>query len=369
MDGKRRYFDRSTEGPVLGLVLAAVMTALFAQFETDTGSDRTASLDLPEFNPVETALAEEGAAPPPRPGTEPQMDPSRQTAYRNTEIELPDLDRPDFRNIEILAPASTRDLQNNFARVDYKLAEVREGRAEVPRLYVTGLPRDLDNLSSVDDKKRAFLRSVLPLVLLANQEIEAKREHMIELLERQQAGGVLDAEARAWLDELARQYGVEDGNTDILKRRVDVLPVSLALAQAIVESGWGTSRFAVEGNALFGQRSWGESTEALIPDRDRSVRVRAFEDLMDSVRAYMHNLNTHPAYREFRRNRAETVARKDTVDGYDLAANLEDYAEINNYVEKLRGLIRSNRLQELEEARLDDGGSFYARLHSFETRR
>lgn len=354
---------------MLGLVLAVSMTALFAQFETGTGSDQTASLDLPELNPVETALADDEPAPPPRPGTEPQMDPSRQTANRNTKIELPDLNRPDLRNIEILAPASTKDLQNNFARVDYRLAEVREGRAQVPRLYVTGLPRDLDNLSSVDDKKRAFLRSVLPLVLLANQEIENKRAHMLELLERQEAGDVLDAEAQAWLEELARQYGVEDGSPDALKRRVDVLPVSLALAQAIVESGWGTSRFAVEGNALFGQRTWGESAKTLIPAKDRSVRVRAFEDLMDSVRAYMHNLNTHPAYKEFRRHRAKTVARKDTIDGYDLAASLEDYAEINNYVEKLRGLIRSNRLQELEKARLDNGGSFYARLRSFETRR
>lgn len=367
---------------MLGLVLAAGMTALFAQFEADEGPGQTAALDLPDLSPVDSAQAEDMAAenmaaenmadgmkPSARAGSQARLAPSRQTAHRSSAIALPDLGNPDFSNIEILAPASTLDLQSNFARIDYKLAEVREGRAEVPRLYVTGLPRDLDELPSVDDKKRAFIRSVLPLVLLANQEIEQKREHMLELFAHRDAGAALTREERDWLAKLAEQYGVEDSNRDTLKHRVNVIPVSLALAQAIVESGWGTSRFAVEGNALYGQRIWGEAAQALIPKSDRSVRVRAFEDLMESVRAYMHNLNTHPVYAGFRRQRAVAVTQDNTMNGYDLAANLEDYAEINNYVGKLRGLIRSNQLQELEEARLDEVGSFYVRLRSFEARR
>ncbi|MGM0559470.1 MAG: glucosaminidase domain-containing protein [Pseudomonadota bacterium] len=367
MDGIRRWFGRGTEGPVLGLVLAVGLTALFAQFETGQDSGMTAGLDLPSINPVDSAQAQETE--PASKSGEPVRDPERQTARRGPVIELPDLTQPDFRNIEVVAPASTKDLQSNFERIDYRLSDVREGQAEVPRVYVTGLPRDLDELSSVDDKKRAFIRSILPLVLLANQEIEEKRSHMLALFDKREAGETLEAGEQAWLDELGEQYGVEDSNPEALKRRVDVVPVSLALAQAIVESGWGTSRFALEGNALFGQRTWGKASQALVPKSDRAVRVQAFEDLMASVRSYMHNLNTHAAYRGFRHQRAEAVARKDTLDGYDLAAQLEAYAEINNYVGKLRGLIRSNDLRELEAARLDESSSFYARLRAFETGR
>lgn len=352
---------------MLGLLVAVALTALFASFETGPESRQTAGLDLPSISPVDSAQAQE--AEPASARGEPAIDTARQTASRGHGAELPDLTDPDFRNIEVVAPASTKDLKNNFERIDYRLSDVREGQAEVPRVYVTGLPRDLDELSSVDDKKRAFIRSILPLVLLANQEIEQKRTHMLALLEKRADDESLSAGEQSWLDELGEQYGVEDSNPEALKRRVDVIPVSLALAQAIVESGWGTSRFALEGNALFGQRTWSNASQALVPKVDRSVRVQSFEDLMASVRSYMHNLNTHPAYRSFRHQRAQAVERKDTLDGYELAANLEAYAEINNYVEKLRGLIRANDLRALETARLDDSSSFYARLRAFETRR
>jgi Bax protein len=256
------------------------------------------------------------------------------------------------REMDVVAASSVADLNDAFERASFELSEVRGGTAAVPRLYVTGLPQDLHVVQQIDGRKRAFLRAVLPLVLLANEELRERRQLLKEILALRRQGDPLSVDDRAWLSAAAEHYKADPGDSEELLRRIDEVPVSLALAQAIVESGWGTSRFAREGNALFGQRAGAGSDNGMTARDASEVRVASFADLMDSVRSYMHNLNTHRAYRKLRSLRAEQRDRGIAPQGYHLAGALSRYADVDDYIGKLRGLIEGNQLAELENARL-----------------
>jgi Bax protein len=191
-------------------------------------------------------------------------------------------------------------LQAVFENLDYDLETVRRDGATVPRVYVTALPDDLSQVAPTEKRKALFLSTVLPLVLMANEELRILRARIQTLSD--QARPSEDDEA--WLDRVRARYGVvPDQGIDELLRRADEVPVSLALAQSIEESGWGTSRFARIGNALFGQRTWGKTASGVVPtgrDEHQTFRVRSYMNLMGAVRSYMHNLNTHPAYAALR---------------------------------------------------------------------
>lgn len=162
---------------------------------------------------------------------------------------------------------------------------------------------------------------------------------------------------RSWLERLAARYETQPDRLDLLLRRVDTVPVSLAMAQAAIESGWGTSRFALHGNAIFGQWTTAEG-KGLVPsarEEGKTHKVRSFNRLSDSVSAYLLNLNTHPAYAEFREMRQEARRRGETPDGQMLAGGLEAYSEKGGeYVELLRNMIRVNRLGAFDDAFLGD---------------
>lgn len=268
-------------------------------------------------------------------------------------------ERPAAPPLALLAPRSAAELDRLFRFRGFSLDAVAAGRSAVPRLYVLGLPSDLGRLDSVEARKALFLGSVLPLVLLANEEVREQRERLLVLRSLLEAGDTLTVADAAWLSALAMHYRLEEEDLEELTLRVAEVPVSLALAQAVVESGWGTSRLSREGNALFGQRAWGESAFELPVAGGGREGFRSFADLMGSVRAYLHNLNTHGRYREFRLRRAEMQATQDALDGLGLASTLERYAEAPNYAGFLRSVIRSNGLQALEGARLG-GGLFTA---------
>ena len=202
-----------------------------------------------------------------------------------------------------------------------------------------------------DAQKQSFINLVLPMILAANDELLQRREAVLEAVQ---------AHDRDKLDQWAVLYRVEVeklDNTELaerLLRRVDTIPVALALAQAAVESGWGTSRFARQGNALFGQWAWTETAgmRPLAASNDRAV-VRSFGSLLESVRAYMHNLNTHENYKRFRDARYRLKPQTEAVKAPRLAAYLDSYAEIGQaYVEKLLVIISSNNFNYYAEAKL-----------------
>jgi Bax protein len=247
-------------------------------------------------------------------------------------------------------------LQQLFDRMGYRLDGVRQ-HGEVPRLFLITLPGDLRQIQQPRERKRVFIKTTLPLILHANELILQDRERIQSLRVKAEDGGALTEIEQDWLAEKAKEYALAEPDFEKLERRVDIIPPSLALAQSAEESGWGTSRFAHEGNAIFGQRTW-RHHDGIIPERrddDQNFKVRVFDQLIDGVRSYTRNLNGHPAYDAFRRARATLRIRGERLDGYGLATSLLQYSERGaDYVETIRSIIRVNGLQAFDKARLGD---------------
>jgi Bax protein len=237
------------------------------------------------------------------------------------------------------APAPRIDLRS------YALEAVRDGEMLVPRLLLERLPTSLTGLEAGELRKRLFIKAMLPVLLAENERLTERRARLVDLFGAQRAGHMLLESERRWLDELARRYGVDGNDEAELLRRVDVVPPSLALAQAALESGWGTSRGAQQAHSMFGHM-------VVAPDPARSV-LREFASMPEAIAAYVHNLNTHRAYAGFRDTRARLRAHDLPADGHALAGALLRYSERgDSYIRDVRALIRANRLDDFDRARL-----------------
>ena len=252
--------------------------------------------------------------------------------------------------------STVAEMVARFDTVGYDLAGVRAARP-VPRIYLDALPDDLAHVSSAAVKKHLFVQAVLPIVLQVNEELAAARGRAERLVERTMWADALPPADREWLLAAAEHYGTAPFDMPGLLERLDGVPPSLALAQAVEESGWGTSRFALEGNALFGQYTY-KSETGMVPERrdaDSRHRVRRYGNLLEATRAYVHNLNTHPAYEDFRSRRARLRRAGSPIAGYDLAGELHRYSERRAaYVDAIRRIIRQNRLGDFDGARLSN---------------
>ena len=221
---------------------------------------------------------------------------------------------------------------------------------QVAREFINHIPESHLGLAG-SAQKDSFIRIVLPLILASNEEIIKRREAIQRAFENNDRAAL---EKWAHLYKLGGSKLDNDALTARLLHRADTVPVALALAQAAVESGWGTSRFALQGNALFGQWAWREHAgiRPLEATNSRAV-VRSFGTLLGSVRAYMHNLNTQSEYARVRDRRSLLSGRKRNDLGTQLSVFLDGYAEIGvEYVEKIQTIIRSNDLGQFEAARL-----------------
>jgi Bax protein len=242
-----------------------------------------------------------------------------------------------------------------FASMNYQLQDVRSGRGVVPAVFLSQIPSDLPEFDSVEQRKSLFFKALLPLVLDVNESIRADRARLEQLANRAANGKSLSTAERLWLARLADRYQLDSIDFARLLHRVDVVPPSLALAQAAIESGWGSSRFAREGHAFFGQKgpAIGDQSGPLLMDGDGAL-FRSFEDPRDAVRSYIHNLNTHNAYRDLRSHRAEARVKGQSLDGDNLAQFLVRYSERGeDYVKDVRTMIRANTLHDLDDARLE----------------
>jgi len=253
---------------------------------------------------------------------------------------------PDHDNTVSLNAETTLNL---FDDLGYDLQSVRAGQKVKP-IYLTKLPKDIKTLGNTKTKRDLFIKIILPLVLAENNKILDDRKQLFKILRK----NFNTAGERVWLRRRFKEYKVEDGDLSKLKMRMDIVPVSIAIAQAANESGWGTSRFALEGNALFGQWTW--SKKGISPknkDPDKSHKVLQFQVLKASVRAYKNNLNTHNAYKEFRETRAKLRQDNKKIIGLDLTQYLKNYSEIGDqYVEILELIIRKNSLTDFDAADL-----------------
>ena len=248
-------------------------------------------------------------------------------------------------------------LSKVFARINYDFDAVQAGHVSVPRLFVKSLPVDMRRIRAAKERKKLFLLSVLPLILRVNDEIWAERKKLIKLKKLVNNRVKLSAEDRLWLAVMENRYKVTRGDLGALELGMDIIPPSLALAQAAEESGWGTSRFVVEGNALFGQ--WTDSSKSgIIPLGrviNRNYRIKAFRTLLDGVRAYARNLNTHKAYRSFRAGRSELRRSGKILSGQKLSLHLASYSERGeNYIRSLQKIITSNSLEKFDRLKLGD---------------
>ena len=254
----------------------------------------------------------------------------------------------------VLVPNSAT-LINEYDRLGYTLVGTAQQDNSVPRVFLTQLPRDLPDIQSVPVRKSVFIRSLLPLVLRANEEVLFERAQIEALRARRTAGGSLTAAETAWLERLTTAYRLEASDLGALLNRHDVVPVGLALAQGIEESGWGTSRFVLQGNAVFGQWTFSKGAGIVPKERDEgaSHEIKVFPTLAGSVRQYVRNLNNHRAYREFRRARAILRAADSPMDSRILAKTMTRYSQRGaDYVSSILGLIKTNKLDQLDGARL-----------------
>ena len=255
--------------------------------------------------------------------------------------------------------------------IGYDLDAVRHGAVEVPRLFLSSFPIGWSDVDTLDERKGLFFRTFLPLMLRVNEAITADRAILTDLRDRLASGDIPSAGEMDWLIDLARLYRVlppeagQDGSAvaltlddiDTLLTRVDIIPPSLAMAQAVEESGWGNSRFAQEGNAMFGQYTW--SDEGIIPmgrTGSDGHRIRSFDSLLQSVAAYALNLNSHPAYGELRAERARMRAEGTALDGRELVSTLTSYSQRPGaYMRNLRTTIDANSLRDFDTSLLAEG--------------
>ena len=236
---------------------------------------------------------------------------------------------------------------NLFDDLGYDLKGVRAGQKVKP-IYLTKLPKDLKTLGDTKKKRELFIKIILPLILNENQKILEDRKKLFKILGK----NFNTVGERVWLKRRFKEYKIDDQDLAKLKMRMDIVPVSIALAQAANESGWGTSRFALEGNALFGQWTW--SKKGISPknkDPNQSHKILQFQVLKASVRAYKNNLNTHNAYKEFREARARQRQENENIQGLKLTQYLEKYASIGEkYVIILNDIIEKNSLTDFDKA-------------------
>mgnify|MGYP001303422422 FL=1 len=236
-----------------------------------------------------------------------------------------------------------------FEDTNYSLKDVREKKLVKP-VALTLLPAEIKMIENTNQRKDFFIQIILPLILQENNNIKLDRKRLFSIINKSNNTNL----EKKWLEKKYKQYGVSTKDLSTLKIRMDEIPVSLAIAQAAKETGWGTSRFAQEGNALFGQWTWsGEGLKPKDADKSKGHKVMKFNVLQASVRAYQRNLNTHSSYKNLRKARAELRDQGLPLDSLLLVKFLNQYAETGEkYVEVLQKIIEQNNLKDFDDAKL-----------------
>ena len=270
---------------------------------------------------------------------------SKEVNYKDLFFDVLDLEADDQDVVRL--NAST--IKQLFEDENYNLNEIRKNKLVKP-INIDLLPNEIKSIENSKKRKEFFIQIILPLILDENKKIKLERRTLFSILNKNSNS---EAE-RNWLKSKFKQYGVVNRDLTTLKIRMDIIPVSLAIAQAAKETGWGTSRFAQEGNALFGQ--WTFSGEGLKPaksDGGDTHKVMKFKILKASVRAYHRNLNTHKSYREFRKVRAIQRDVYGELNSLELVNYLDKYAATGNeYIKILKKIISQNKLTDFDDAKI-----------------
>ena len=244
---------------------------------------------------------------------------------------------------------SAATIEELFKSTNYNLKDVRKTKLVKP-ISLSLLPNEIKKIENTKKRKDLFIQIVLPLVIKENNNIKLDRKKLFSILNKSKN----TKKEKFWLNLKFKQYGVANKDLSTLKIRMDEVPISMAIAQAAKETGWGTSRFALEGNALFGQWRWsGDGIKPMGADGSSTHKVMKFHILQASVKAYQRNLNTHSSYKDFRSARAELREDGKKLDSMILSEYLDKYAETGKeYVRVLQQIIKQNNLADFDDAKL-----------------
>ena len=243
---------------------------------------------------------------------------------------------------------SARTIISLFEEENYNLKDIRQGKAVDP-VFLSKLPTGIVNIDNIGDRKKLFIKVILPLIIYENNKILEDRSYLNQISREKS----LSEQETVWLDKKFKEYKVKASDIKELKKRMDVIPPSLAIAQAAYETGWGTSRFAMEGNSLYGARTWKKGKGIVPNDRgeEQKFEVLSFKIIRASISSYKKNLNTHQSYNEFRKARAIQRKEKNRVFGLELSQYLNKYSEIGDvYVQRLKKIIEQNSLTDFDES-------------------
>ena len=343
--------QKSARNVILGFfVVVGVTTVLVAGFNTYKNYDFSKDKDK-EAKKIEKKIEKkvEPKIKKPEKKVESKIEKKEKTEKK---VAKPELKVKRNNVAEVILPdlnLKTETVIQLFKDVDYDLSKVRNQKLVKP-IYFTQFPRDLDDLQSVQLKKETFIKIVLPLIVAENEKILDDREKLKDLSQKKYTSDL----EKQWLRQKLLEYKVKKGDLNELIVRMDAIPVSIALAQAAKESGWGTSRFALEGNAIFGQWTWdGQGIAPLKRDGDKNHKILKFPILRASVKAYKNNLNTHKSYSKFREKRKQLRNKNKKITGLALTDTLKNYAQTGSeYTKILNQIITQNRLTDFELVKL-----------------
>ena len=245
---------------------------------------------------------------------------------------------------------SASTIEQLFKDTNYNLKQVKKTKLVNIGNSIDHLPREMKNIESVMKRKNLFIQIILPLIIQENTKIKLDRKRLFVILNKNN-NSKSDIN---WLKKKFKQYGVAKNDLSTLKIRMDEIPVSLAIAQAAKETGWGTSRFAQKGNALFGQWTWsGEGIKPTAANSDTKHKVASFKVLQASVKAYQRNLNTHSSYKKFRKERAIQRDNNGKLNSLELVDYLDKYAETGiEYTKVLKKIINQNSLTDFDDVKI-----------------
>ena len=245
---------------------------------------------------------------------------------------------------------SASTIEQLFKDTDYTLKKVKKTKLVNIGINLDHLPTEMKNIENTKKRKNLFIQIILPLIIEENLKIKLDRKKLFVILNKNN-NTKSDLE---WIGKKFKQYGVSKNDFPTLKTRMDEVPVSLAIAQAAKETGWGTSRFAQKGNALFGQWTWsGDGIKPAGAEIDSTHKVASFKVLKASVKAYLRNLNTHPSYKQFRKERAIQRDNDEKLNSLELVKYLDKYAETGiEYTRTLSKIIKQNSLTEFDDVKI-----------------
>ncbi len=268
----------------------------------------------------------------------------------NYQIKKMDLRKNESSGMSVDYISKAGEMLEIFEKYDFSIDSfLKDDSANL--IIFSSLPDDFMEIEPVNERKKLFIQTLLPIIYSENLKILEDRKKILDWWSESQGENFSRDFWPSWLFELSEKYDANDSNLGNLLIKVDIIPISMALSQAAIESGWGTSRYLREGNAIYGQYTF-EKNKGIVPaERDSSKKffIRKFENLSESTKSYFKNINTHLAYESLREERKKLRMNGETLSGLKLAGFLTSYSERKeDYVNDVKKIIESNNFMKFD---------------------